>query len=86
MLNKTAQSNLKYIAIVIGILMLLPFFNRITTAVEEYRGTTNRSRAVRARRKRRGAPIKESARSKDRRKAKKCKYLSSPKARKKAGC
>jgi|TARA_B110000305_G_scaffold159669_1_gene176663 hypothetical protein len=85
MLNKTAQSNLKYIAIVIGILMLLPFFNRITTAVEEYRGTTNRSRAVRARRKRRGAPMEESDRSKARRKAKKCKYASR-RMRKKLGC
>ena len=85
MLNKTAKSNLKYIAIVIGILMLLPFFNRITTAVEEYRGTTNRSRAVRARSKRRGAPMKESDSSKARRKAKKCKYASR-RMRKKLGC
>ena len=85
MLNKTAKSNLKYIAIVIGILMLLPFFNRITTAVEEYRGPRG-TRRKRSTREGRRAPIKESARSKARRKAKKCKYLSSPKARKKAGC
>ena len=89
MLNKTAKSNLKYIAIVIGLLMLLPFFNRITTAVEEYRGRGPRG----TRRRRRSGkhhlartPIKESARSKGRRKAKKCKYLSSPKAREEAGC
>ena len=38
MLNKTAQSNLKYIAIVIGILMLLPFFNRLgDSGSETYR-------------------------------------------------
>jgi hypothetical protein len=84
MLNKTAQSNLKYIAIVIGILMLLPFFNRITTAVEEYRGPRG-TRRRRDTREGRRAPIKESARSKARRKAKKCKYASR-RMRKKLGC
>ena len=39
-LNKTARANLMYIAIVIGILMLLPVFNRLMTPVkkEKYKG------------------------------------------------
>lgn len=39
-LNKTARANLMYIAIVIGIIMLLPVFNRLMTPVkkEKYKG------------------------------------------------
>lgn len=39
-LNKTARTNLMYIAVVIGILMLLPVFNRLMTPVkkEKYKG------------------------------------------------
>jgi hypothetical protein len=39
-LNKTARANLMYIAIVIGIIMLLPIFNRLMTPVkkEKYKG------------------------------------------------
>ena len=34
-LNKTARTNLMYIAIVIGILMLLPVFNRLMTPAKK---------------------------------------------------
>jgi hypothetical protein len=34
-LNKTARANLMYIAIVIGILMLLPVFNRMLTPAKK---------------------------------------------------
>ena len=39
-LNKTARANLMYIAVVIGIIMLLPVFNRLMTPVkkEKYKG------------------------------------------------
>lgn len=52
MLNKTSISNLKYIAIVIGILMLLPLFNRLKNGAssEEYRGRLRKK----TRRRRRG--------------------------------
>lgn len=86
MLNKTSISNLKYIAIMIGIIMLLPLLNRREFA----RGRRRRGR--RRRNKEReasvmyGTGVNESAASKARRKAKKCKYLSSPRARKNAGC
>ena len=49
MLNKTAKSNLKNIAIVIGIIMLLPFF--VTTRKEYRRGRVNESDRSKARRK-----------------------------------
>lgn len=41
-LNKTARANLMYIAIVIGILMLLPIFNRLVSPPksEKYRDKT----------------------------------------------
>lgn len=65
-LNKTARTNLMYIGIVIGILMLLPLFNRLTDVAEEYSSKTASSRRGPGRRK----PIKESARSRARRKGK----------------
>lgn len=34
-LNKTARANLMYIAVVIGIIMLLPVFNRLVTPVKK---------------------------------------------------
>lgn len=39
-LNKTARANLMYIAVVIGIIMLIPVFNRLMTPVkkEKYKG------------------------------------------------
>ena len=39
-LNNTARANLMYIAVVIGILMLLPIFNRMITPAkkERYKG------------------------------------------------
>lgn len=95
MLNKTSISNLKYIAIVIGILMLLPLFNRLKDGAssEEYRGrgprgTRRRRRGNKERTsiKLAGTGVNESDYSKARRKAKKCKYLSNPKARERAGC
>ena len=80
-LNKTARTNLMYIGIVILALMLIPLLKKIKTDSEEYSYKTARSRR-RGRRK----PIRESRSSKARRKAKTCKYLSSPRARKKMGC
>ena len=78
MLNKTAQSNLKYIAIVIGILMLLPFFNRLgDSGSETYRRTgrvanrVGRGKAVRTGEARRWGT--------------KCKFASR-RMRKKLGC
>ena len=67
-LNKTARTNLMYIGIVIGILMLLPFFNDL---VEEYRGRRRSSRnKEREATVMRGTGVNESARSKARRKGK----------------
>lgn len=73
-LNKTARSNLMYIGIVILALMLIPLLKKINTDSEEYRYGGKKKK------------FRESARSKARRKAKTCKYLSSPRARKKMGC
>ena len=95
MLNKTSISNLKYIAIVIGILMLLPLFNRLKNGAssEEYRGrlrkkTRRRRRGnkERAGKRVRGTGANESAYSKAMRLAKKCKYITSPRERYKFGC
>ena len=88
-LNKTASANLMYIGIVIFALMLIPLLKKIKTDSEEYRG--RRRRRGRGNKEReatvmRGTGVNESARSKARRKAKTCKYLSSPRARKKMGC
>jgi len=79
-LNKTARANLMYIGIVILALMLIPLLKKIKTDSEEYSYKTARSRGGRRK------PIRESRSSKARRKAKTCKYLSSPRARKKMGC
>ena len=80
-LNKTARTNLMYIGIVILALMLIPLLKK--TEFARGRRERNREREARVMR---GTGVNESARSKARRKAKKCKYLSSPRARKKAGC
>ena len=83
-LNKTARTNLMYIGIVIFALMLIPLLKKTEFA----RGRRRRRRRNKEREATvmRGTGVNESARSKARRKAKKCKYLSSPRARKKAGC
>lgn len=85
-LNKTARTNLMYIGIVILALMLIPLLKKVEFA----RGRRRRRGRGRNREREatvmRGTGVNESARSKARRKAKKCKYLSSPRARKKAGC
>ena len=84
-LNKTARTNLMYIGIVILALMLIPLLKKVEFA----RGRRRRGRGRNREREAtvmRGTGVNESARSKARRKAKKCKYLSSPRARKKAGC
>ena len=83
MLNKTSISNLKYIAIMIGIIMLLPLLNRREFARGRRRRRRNKEREAIVMY---GTGVNESAASKARRKAKKCKYLSSPRARKNAGC
>ena len=80
-LNKTARANLMYIGIVILALMLIPLLKK--TEFARGRRERNREREARVMR---GTGVNESARSKARRKAKTCKYLSSPRARKKAGC
>ena len=80
-LNKTARTNLMYIGIVIFALMLIPLLKK--TEFARGRRRRNREREAQAMY---GTGVNESARSKARRKAKKCKYLSSPRARKKAGC
>ena len=80
-LNKTARANLMYIGIVIFALMLIPLLKK--TEFARGRRRRNREREAQAMY---GTGVNESARSKARRKAKKCKYLSSPRARKKAGC
>jgi len=80
-LNKTARANLMYIGIVILALMLITLLKKTEFA----RGRRGRNREREAR-VMRGTGVNESARSKARRKAKTCKYLSSPRARKKAGC
>ena len=84
-LNKTARANLMYIGIVILALMLIPLLKKVEFA----RGRRRRGRGRNREREAtvmRGTGVNESARSKARRKARKCKYLSSPRARKKAGC
>ena len=81
-LNKTARTNLVYIGIVILALMLIPLLKKTEFA----RGRRRRRNREREATVMRGTGVNESARSKARRKAKKCKYLSSPRARKKAGC
>lgn len=84
-LNKTARTNLMYIGIVILALMLIPLLKKVEFA----RGRRRRGRGRNREREAtvmRGTGVNESARSKARRKARKCKYLSSPRARKKAGC
>ncbi len=84
-LNKTARTNLMYIGIVILALMLIPLLKKTEFA----RGRRRRGRGRNREREARvmyGTGVNESARSKARRKAKKCKYLSSPSARKAAGC
>ena len=85
-LNKTARTNLMYIGIVILALMLIPLLKKTEFA----RGRRRRRGRGRNREREdtvmRGTGVNESAYSKARRKAKKCKYLSSPRARKKAGC
>jgi hypothetical protein len=82
-LNKTARANLMYIGIVILALMLIPLLKKTEFARGRRRRRRNREREATVMR---GTGVNESARSKARRKAKKCKYLSSPRARKKAGC
>jgi hypothetical protein len=82
-LNKTARTNLVYIGIVILALMLIPLLKKTEFARGRRRRRRNREREATVMR---GTGVNESARSKARRKAKKCKYLSSPRARKKAGC
>ena len=83
-LNKTARANLMYIGIVIFALMLIPLLKKVEFARGRRRGRgRNKEREATVMR---GTGVNESARSKARRKAKKCKYLSSPRARKKAGC
>jgi hypothetical protein len=81
-LNKTARATLMYIGIVILALMLIPLLKKTEFARGRRRGR-NREREARVMR---GTGVNESARSKARRKAKTCKYLSSPRARKKMGC
>ena len=84
-LNKTARTNLMYIGIVILALMLIPLLKKVEFA----RGRRRRGRGRNREREAtvmRGTGVNESARSKARRKAKTCKYLSSPRARKKMGC
>lgn len=81
-LNKTARSNLMYIGIVILALMLIPLLKKINTDSEEYSSKTASSHRGPGSRR----PMRESRASKARRKAKTCKYLSSPRARKKMGC
>ena len=47
-LNKTAKSNLMYIGIVIGIIMLLPLFNRAIVALsggEKYKSKSEKRKA-----------------------------------------
>jgi hypothetical protein len=80
-LNKTARSNLMYIGIVILALMLIPLLKKTEFARGRRRRNREREATVM-----RGTGVNESARSKARRKAKTCKYLSSPRARKKMGC
>ncbi len=82
-LNKTARTNLMYIAVVIGILMLIPLLKKTEFARGRRGRGRNREREARVMY---GTGVNESAHSKARRKAKKCKYLSSPSARKAAGC
>lgn len=83
-LNKTARTNLMYIGIVILALMLIPLLKKTEFARgRRRRRGRNREREATVMR---GTGVNESAYSKARRKAKKCKYLSSPRARKKAGC
>ena len=83
-LNKTARTNIMYIGIVILALMLIPLLKKVEFARGRRRGRgRNKEREATVMR---GTGVNESARSKARRKAKKCKYLSSPRARKKAGC
>ena len=79
-LNKTARTNLMYIGIVILALMLIPLLKKVEFARGRRRNREREAIAMY------GTGVNESARSKARRKAKKCKYLSSPRARKKAGC
>lgn len=79
-LNKTARTNLMYIGIVILALMLIPLLKKVEFARGRRRNREREATVMR------GTGVNESARSKARRKAKKCKYLSSPRARKKAGC
>ena len=79
-LNKTARANLMYIGIVILALMLIPLLKKVEFARGRRRNREREATVMR------GTGVNESARSKARRKAKKCKYLSSPRARKKAGC
>ena len=73
-LNKTARTNLMYIGIVIGILMLLPFFNDL---VEEYRRRRSRRNREREATVMRGTGVNESARSKARRRSKIASFRSS---------
>jgi hypothetical protein len=82
-LNKTAHMNLMYIGIVIFALMLIPLLKKTEFARGRRRRRRNREREATVMR---GTGVNESARSKARRKAKTCKYLSSPRARKKMGC
>ena len=82
-LNKTARANLMYIGIVIFALMLIPLLKKTEFARGRRRRRRNREREATVMR---GTGVNESARSKARRKAKTCKYLSSPRARKKMGC
>jgi hypothetical protein len=70
-----------YIGIVIFALMLIPLLKK--TEFARGRRRRNREREAQAMY---GTGVNESARSKARRKARKCKYLSSPRARKKMGC
>ena len=83
MLNKTAQSNLKYIAIVIGILMLLPFFNRLGgSGSETY---TPRRGGVSINTARRTGSRKAVRRGQAKRWGTKCKFANR-RMRKKLGC
>ena len=84
-LNKTARTNLMYIGIVILALMLIPLLKKVEFARARRRRGRGRNREREAT-VMRGTGVNESARSKARRKAKTCKYLSSPRARKKMGC
>lgn len=85
-LNKTARTNIMYIGIVILALMLIPLLKKVEFARGRRRGRGRGRNKEREATVMRGTGVNESARSKARRKAKKCKYLSSPRARKKAGC